>query len=187
MGKLNWIWGSERVRIPCCCDQNGHNMNKTWIRRFKSEDIDAVADLNTLAFGGTEEAGIVRKLHANHESLLSLVAHRDDVLVTHIELFRILINGKPSAVGLGPLSVRPDLQRRGIGSSLIRMGLLVMAGRGESLVFVLGHPEFYSSLGFSADLAKPFRAPWSGPAFMAQAINPGAPESGELTYPAAFG
>ncbi len=163
MGKLIWIWGSERVRIPCCCDQNGHNMNKTWIRRFKSEDIDAVADLNTLAFGGTEEAGIVRKL------------------------FRILINGKPSAVGLGPVSVRPDLQRRGIGSSLIRMGLLVMAGRGESLVFVLGHPDFYSSLGFSADLAKPFRAPWSGPAFMAQAINPGAPESGELTYPAAFG
>ncbi len=162
-------------------------MNKTWIRRHKSEDMNAIVSLNRLAFGGSEEAGIVRKLHANHESLLSLVAHRDDALVAHIEFFRILIDGKPSAVGLGPMSVSPDMQRRGIGSSLVRMGLLVMAGRGESLVFVLGHPEFYSILGFSADLAKPFRAPWSGPAFMAQAINPGAPESGELTYPAAFG
>ena len=85
------------------------------------------------------------------------------------------------------MSVKPDMQGRGIGSSLVRMGLLVMAGRGESIVFVLGHPEFYTKLGFSADLARPFRAPWSGPAFMALAVNPGAPEAGELTYPAAFG
>ena len=162
-------------------------MNKTWIRRLKPEDLDTVALLNTLAFGGPEEAAIVRKLHANHESLLSLVAHRDDELVGHIEFFRILIGGKPSAVGLGPMSVKPDMQGRGIGSSLVRMGLLVMAGRGESIVFVLGHPEFYAKLGFSADLARPFQAPWSGPAFMALAVNPGAPEAGELTYPAAFG
>lgn len=170
-----------------CCDQNGHQMNRTWIRRLKPEDLDTVAALNTLAFGGPEEAVIVRHLHANHDSLLSLVAHRHDEMVGHIEFFRILIGGKPSAVGLGPMSVLPGLQGQGIGSSLVRMGLLVLAGRGERLVFVLGHPEFYTKLGFSADLAKPFAAPWSGPAFMAQAVNPGAPESGELTYPAAFG
>ena len=162
-------------------------MNKTWIRRLKPEDLDTVAALNTHAFGGTDEAAIVRHLHADHNSLLSLVAHRHDELVGHIEFFRILIGGKPSAVGLGPMSVLPEVQGRGIGSSLVRMGLLVMAGRGESIVFVLGHPEFYTKLGFSADLAKPFEAPWSGPAFMAQAVNPGAPVEGELTYPAAFG
>ena len=162
-------------------------MNKTWIRRLKPEDLDTVATLNTLAFGSAEEAGIVRNLHADYDSLLSLVAHRHDEMVGHIEFFRILIGGKPSAVGLGPMSVLPELQGRGIGSSLVRMGLLVMAGRGESIVFVLGHPEFYTKLGFSSELAKPFEAPWSGPSFMAQAINPGAPEQGELTYPAAFG
>ncbi|WP_321488656.1 N-acetyltransferase [uncultured Hyphomonas sp.] len=162
-------------------------MNKTWIRRLKPEDVDTVAALNTLAFGGAEEAAIVRRLHADHDSLLSLVAHRHDEMVGHIEFFRILIGGKPSAVGLGPMSVLPELHGRGIGSSLVRMGLLVMAGRGESIVFVLGHPEFYPKFGFSAELAKPFKAPWSGPAFMANAINPGAPVEGELTYPAAFG
>jgi len=162
-------------------------MNKTWIRRLKPEDMDAVAALNTLAFGGTEEAAIVRHLHADHDSLLSLVAHRDEALVGHIEFFRILIDGQPSAVGLGPMSVAPGMQKHGIGSSLVRMGLLVMAGRGESLVFVLGHPEFYTKLGFSAELARPFKAPWAGSAFMAQAVNAGAPEKGELTYPAAFG
>jgi putative acetyltransferase len=162
-------------------------MNKTWIRRLKPEDMDAVAALNASAFQGPEEAAIFRHLHADQDTLLSLVAHREDELVGHIEFFRILVNGKPSAVGLGPMCVIPQMQRRGIGSSLVRMGLLVMAGRGESLVFVLGHPEFYTKLGFSAELAKPFRAPWSGPAFMAQAINEGAPKSGELTYPVAFG
>ncbi len=162
-------------------------MNKTWIRRLKPEDVDTVAALYTLAFGGAEEAAIVRRLHADHDSLLSLVAHRHDEMVGHIEFFRILIGGKPTAVGLGPMSVLPELHGRGIGSSLVRMGLLVMAGRGESIVFVLGHPEFYPKFGFSAELAKPFKAPWSGPAFMANAINPGAPVEGELTYPAAFG
>ena len=172
---------------PNSCDQNGQDMIKTWIRRLQPEDLDAVCALNALAFGGPEEAAIVRRLHADNDSLLSLVAHRDEELVAHIEFFRILISGKPSAVGLGPMSVAPRMQTRGIGSSLVRMGLMVMAGRGESLVFVLGHPEYYPKLGFSADLATAFDAPWSGPAFMAQAVNPGAPESGELTYPAAFG
>lgn len=162
-------------------------MNKTWIRRLQPADLDAVSELNRLAFNGPEEAAIVRRLHADQDSLLSLVAHRDDELVAHIEFFRILIGGKPAGVGLGPMSVRPEAQGRGIGSSLVRMGLTVMTGRGESIVFVLGHPEFYTAFGFSADLARSFKAPWSGPAFMARVINPGAPAEGELTYPAAFG
>lgn len=180
---VSFQWG-----LPLCyCDQNDLCMNKTWIRRLQPEDMDAVAALNTLAFGGPEEATIVRHLHADHDSLLSLVAHREEALVGHIEFFRILIDGQPSAIGLGPMSIAPGMQKRGIGTSLVRMGLLVMAGRGESLVFVLGHPEFYTRLGFSAELARPFKAPWAGPAFMAQSVNAGAPEKGELTYPAAFG
>ena len=169
------------------CDQNGSDMNKTWIRRLQAADLDAVSELNRLAFNGSEEAAIVRRLHADQDSLLSLVAHRDHDLVAHIEFFRILIDGKPAGVGLGPMRAKPEVQGRGIGSSLVSMGLTVMAGRGESIVFVLGHPEFYTKLGFSAALAEGFSAPWSGPAFMALEVNKGAPRSGELTYPAAFG
>ena len=161
-------------------------MNETWIRRLQPEDIDAVAALNTEAFGRPDEAAITRRLHADHDTLLSLVAHRHDAMVAHIEFFRILIDGDPAGVGLGPMCVKPDMQGRGIGSALVSTGLTVMVGQGESLVFVLGHPDFYKRFGFSAAVASPFRAPWSGPSFMAQAINPGAPESGDLTYPAAF-
>jgi len=162
-------------------------MKEAWIRRLQPEDLDAVASLNTEVFGSPEEAAIVRRLHADNDSLLSMVVHRQGQLIGHIEFFRILIDGQPSAVGLGPMCLKQEAQDRGIGSALVRMGLTVMTGRGESIVFVLGHPEFYTRIGFSAEAAAPFRAPWSGPAFMAQVINPGAPAGGELTYPAAFG
>lgn len=162
-------------------------MKETWIRRLRPEDLDVVAALNTEAFGGTSEAAIVRRLHADEDALLSLVANRHDALVAHIEFFRILIDGQPSGVGLGPMCVKPEVQGRGVGEALERMGLLIKAGRGESLVFVLGDPDFYGKTGFSAEAAAPFRAPWSGPSLMANAINPGAPVSGELTNPAAFG
>ena len=157
------------------------------MRLSRPEDMDAIAALNDAAFGGKEEGAITRRLHADHDSLLSLVAHRNEVLVGHVEFFRILIDGQPSAVGLGPMSAAPGVQKQGIGAGLIRMGLIALAGRGESLVFVLGHPDYYPKFGFTAETAAPFSAPWSGPAFMAKEINPGAPTVGTLTYPAAFG
>jgi putative acetyltransferase len=162
-------------------------MTETWMRLAKPEDMDAVAALNSEAFGRPDEAAIVRRLHAAQDSVLSLLAFRNEKLVGHAEFFRILIDGAPAAVGLGPLCVKPSEQGTGVGSGLVRMGLLPLGGRGESLVFVLGDPDYYTRFGFSAERAAPFRAPWSGPSFMARTINPGAPESGELTYPAAFG
>lgn len=162
-------------------------MTDTWIRLTRSEDMDAVAALNTDAFGGPDEAAITRRLHADGDSLLSLVATRNEEIIGHIEFFRILIDGKPAAVGLGPMSVKPEVQGQGVGSGLIRMGLIPLEARAESIVFVLGHPDYYPKFGFSSAAAALFRAPWSGPAFMAKIINPGAPQAGELTYPAAFG
>jgi len=158
----------------------------TWIRPAHTEDIDEIAKLNDAAFGQSAEGKIVRRLKRDGDSLLSLIAHDDSRIVGHIEFFRILVDGAPLAVGLGPISVLPGRQKQGIGSGLIRTALLALEGAGESLIFVLGHADYYPRFGFSADAALPFTAPWSGPAFMAQAINPGAPEAGELTYPAVF-
>ena len=70
-------------------------MNETWIRRLRPEDLDAVAALNTTTFKGPEEAAIIRRLHADNDTLLSLVVHRQDEIVGHVEFFRILIDGRP--------------------------------------------------------------------------------------------
>ena len=158
-----------------------------WIRPAREEDLDEIIALNDLAFGGRAEGKIVRQLGKDCDSLLSLVASDDNRLVGHLQFFRMLVDGEPLAVGLGPMSVHPDVQKSGIGSGLIQMGLMALEGRGESLVFVLGHEEYYPRFGFSAEEAAPFEAKWSGPAFMALRLNEVAPVSGRLTYPAAFG
>ena len=158
----------------------------TWIRPAHAEDIDEIAKLNDAAFGQSAEGKIVRRLKRDGDSVLSLIAHDDSRIVGHVEFFRILVDSAPLAVGLGPMSVLPDRQKQGIGSGLVRTGLLALEGAGESLVFVLGHPDYYPRFGFSADAALPFAAPWSGPAFMALRLTDDAPMAGTLAFPAAF-
>jgi putative acetyltransferase len=79
-------------------------------------------------------------------------------------------NGKRfDAAMLTPLAVRPDRQRLGIGGQLMDHALKVLEARGETLFFVLGHPEYYPRAGFSSTLAETVTSPWSGnPAFMAR-------------------
>ena len=157
------------------------------IRPARPEDMGAIAALNDAAFGGPEEGAIVRALHRDGGSLLSLVATEGDLIIGHIEFFRIQVDGAPMAAGLGPMSVKPGLQKQGVGASLIRYGLAALKQAGETIIFVLGHDTYYPKFGFSAAAAKPFRARWSGPHFMALRLAPGGPERGTLTYPAAFG
>lgn len=158
-----------------------------WIRPFRPEYLDAIVAVNDAAFGGPDEGAITRALHADGDSVLSLVASGNIEIVAHIEFFRIWIDGAPVGVGLGPMSVLPELQNSGIGGRLIRLGLAALEGAGETLVFVLGHDTYYPKFGFSEAAAKPFSAPWSGPHFMALRLGKGGPETGTLTYPKAFG
>jgi putative acetyltransferase len=55
-------------------------------------------------------------------------------------------------------------------------------------VIVVGHPDFYPRFGFSAKLAERLASPYSGPAFMALELTPGALDGveGEVRYPPPF-
>jgi len=161
-------------------------MKDIWIRQATNDDDETITALNDLAFGGPDEARIVRQLAADGDSLSSLVVHNDREIVGHIQFFRILVEGADIAAGLGPMCVHPDHQKRGIGGGLIRIGLTLMEGAGRNLVFVLGHPDYYPKFGFDAALAEPFSAPWAGEAFMALRFREDGPSAGALTYPSAF-
>ena len=94
--------------------------------------MDAICALSDeafgLAFNSKDESRLIRSLQADGDSLLSLVAEADDGrIVGHIEFFRILIDAKPVAAGLGPMSTKPGLQKTGIGSYLVRTSLAQVA------------------------------------------------------------
>jgi putative acetyltransferase len=155
------------------------------------DDAPAVAALNREAFGGADEVALIERLRADRHVAVSLVAVEDAGFVGHI-LFSDLaveLDGRPiRAVSLAPMCVRPDRQRQGIGSALVRAGLDAVRDAGWRAVIVLGHPEFYPRFGFSADLAARLAAPFAGPAFMALELVPGALAGtrGTVTYPPAF-
>jgi putative acetyltransferase len=72
---------------------------------------------------------------------------------------------------LTPLAVRPDRQRLGIGTQLMKHALKSLEARCETLFFVLGHPSYYPRVGFESAAAKLVVSPWSdSPAFMARGV-----------------
>ena len=143
------------------------------IREETPDDVEAIRDVNRLAFGGDEEVRLVDALRAGGFVLVSLIATEAGSVIGHI-LFSKMGTGTIFLAALAPVAVLPDHQRRGIGSALIRRGLDLCRDRGCEAVLVVGHPEYYPRFGFSANLASPLRAPFSGPAFMALELVPGA-------------
>jgi putative acetyltransferase len=70
-------------------------------------------------------------------------------IVGHVLLSYVGLAGDDRRVlELGPISVTPEHQRTGIGSALIREALRRADDRGEPLVLVLGHADYYPRFGF---------------------------------------
>src|SRR4051812_6836787 len=95
-------------------------------------------------------------------------------VVGHVMFSRLPIHrpdgGVVDAVALGPLSVHPDAQRRGVGSNLTRHALDELRRRGETFAVVLGHPTYYPRFGFAAGAAAKLQSrfkPHTEGAFMA--------------------
>lgn len=68
------------------------------------------------------------------------MAEENGVIVSHI-LFRPVTlepYPDPKLMGLGPMVVSPELERKGIGSALVRTGLKQCRQLGYAAVIVLG-------------------------------------------------
>ena len=138
------------------------------IRREGPGDAAAIREITVAAFGRTAEATLVDELRESEAWLpaLSLVAESlvAESLVAESLVAESLVAGDSGVTGhvlctrghvgdapvlaLGPLSVRPDRQRSGVGSALMHAVLGAGDALGEPLVTLLGDPGYYRRFGF---------------------------------------
>jgi putative acetyltransferase len=124
------------------------------IRPEQPEDIADIryiteAAFLPMAFSSQTEAAIIEALRAANALTISLVAVEDDEVIGHVAFSPVMIDGQPGGwYGLGPVAVRPDSQRRGVGEALIRAGLTRLFELSPQGCVVLGDPDYYARFGF---------------------------------------
>lgn len=157
-------------------------------------DREAVDELTDLAFGATGEESVerrlLRQLRADGAVIdeLTLVAEVDGQVVGHVACSRGTLAGAPS-VGLGPISVRPDLQHKGIGAGLMSAVIATAERRGDPVIVLLGDPEYYGFFGFvpASSLGIGSPGPWGDAYFQALPLRSWRPEmAGPFEYAPAF-
>lgn len=158
------------------------------IRPACAGDHDAIRAVVTAAFGQPDEAALVDALRADGDALVELVVEEDDAVVGHVLFSPLATDTGARFAALAPLSVAPDHQRDGLGTMLMQVGHELCRAAGVEALIVLGHPDYYPRVGYSAAAAKTVTAPFSGPSFMALALRPGALDAPvTVTYAKAFG
>lgn len=149
------------------------------VRAETPSDQAEVRRVNQLAFGTDNEANLVDALREHATPNLSLVAIEDGQTVGHIFFSPVTIESETStftAMGLAPMAVRPEYQKRGIGSALVEYGLRECRRIGYDIVIVVGHSEYYPRFGFTPAREKGLRCEFDVPdeVFMVAELSPGA-------------
>jgi putative acetyltransferase len=162
----------------------------TEIRPERPADVEAIAAVTRAAFAGAPhrsgtEAAIVDALRAAGALTLSLVATEDGRIVGHAAFSPVGIAGGDGAwFGLGPVSVEPSRQRRGIGRALVTRGLERLRELGASGCVVLGDPAYYGRFGFASDGALSYRG--LPPQFLQRFVFRGSAPAGEFFFHSGF-
>jgi putative acetyltransferase len=148
------------------------------IRAERTEDVDAVRHINQAAFETPAESALVDRLRTRGRLLVSLVAEDEEGAVGHIAFSPVTLDGRPDlrGAGLGPMAGLPRVQKRGIGSQLVRAGLDECRRPGLDYAVVLGHPHYYPRFDFAPASRFGLRCIWPVPdgVFMAIELRAGA-------------
>jgi putative acetyltransferase len=160
------------------------------VRPERPGDMPGIRAVLTSAFGGPAEAGLVDALRGGSAWLpsLSMVAVREQTVIAYALLSRIVVAGDADvpALALGPVGVRRDVQRQGLGTAVVRSALA--GASGERLVIVLGDPRYYRRFGFVPAASLGVTGPWRsfGEAWQALLLDGSRPAPGEALYPDAW-
>ncbi len=160
------------------------------LRREAPGDAAAIEAVTVAAFldaphTGHTEQFIVRALRAAGQLSVSLVAEHDGVIVGHVAISPVTVSdGATNWHGLGPVSVAPSHQGRGIGSQLVTQALTELRLRGAAGCVVLGEPGYYGRFGFRA--VPELILPGVPPEYFQALWFRDEPPSGDVAYHASF-
>lgn len=124
------------------------------LRNETAGDVESIAEVTIAAFAdhsvsNQTEQFIIKALRAAGALALSLVAEVDGRVVGHVAFSAVSISdGAEGWYGLGPVSVLPEMQRQGIGKSLVNEGLSRLKKLGGAGCMLVGDPEHYKRFGF---------------------------------------
>jgi putative acetyltransferase len=162
------------------------------IRPEEPKDYKAVHSVNVSAFETPTEANLVDVLREKAHPIVSLVAEDESKIVGHIMFSPVSLTGHKNLkiMGLAPMAVLPEQQRKGIGSMLVKAGLESCKGNGFGVVVVLGHIGFYPRFGFTPAVRYGIGCEYEVPqdAFMVMELLPGYLHraQGNIKYHPAF-
>lgn len=156
------------------------------IRSETPEDRADIHHVNVKTFGQESEAELVKKLRNRGMLIVSLVALSDVQVAGHIAFSPVTVKSEDSsfqAIALGPMTVLPEYQRKGIGSQLVRAGLEECRHLGHAIVVLVGHPDYYPRFGFMPARSKGIECEFEVPdeAWMLLELRGGALSGGRDT------
>jgi putative acetyltransferase len=120
------------------------------VREETPGEILSIKAVILAAFGRRSEALLVDALRAHACDFVSLVVLDCGELVANAVLTPVTVDGASSVrgLGIGPVSVAPEHQGRGIGTALVRHAIRRSMRGDFAFAVVSGAPDYYARFGF---------------------------------------
>ncbi|MFZ7128614.1 MAG: GNAT family N-acetyltransferase [Desulfobacterales bacterium] len=140
---------NPRIRVATNLDRD--DIRDVYLSAFPESESQLVATLAIDLLCEETNAGVI-----------ALVAEVGDGVAGHVAFSPVTADTNRIWLGyiLSPLGVKPEYQKRGIGSRLIESGLERLSEKGVNVVFVYGDPKYYGKFGFRSEAAVKFLPPY---------------------------
>lgn len=124
------------------------------VRNESKDDAEQIHLVTVRAFQDAPhtdhtEQFIVKALREADALFPSLVAESKGHIIGHVAISPVRISDDtPNWLGLGPISVLPEYQGKGVGSKLMEHAIAEIREQGAAGCVVLGDPDYYGRFGF---------------------------------------
>jgi predicted N-acetyltransferase YhbS len=129
------------------------------IQRTKTKDFLITENITRETFWnlfkpGCDEHLVLHNLRKSNSYIanLDMVAQSGNKIIGHIITTKAnvidLQNKKHQVLCVGPISVLPEFQKKGIGTKLLKESIASAKESGYSAMILFGHPEYYHRFGF---------------------------------------